>query len=116
MSISSTPPAGNDSRVSSLFNRELQRLAEKFADADAQLWRARVRGDKGELEAAEDERQKANGDFFAATQEMADLFLLLLRQCLALRKDALRLYLADALSDDFAELADAIVAIKRGVS
>jgi hypothetical protein len=80
-----------------------------FAAADERLKRAATIEDRSQ---AEEERHEAMGDLFAAKQELADLFILLLRHAAEHRPTALRIYLADLLREDFGSLAQAIAQVE----
>jgi uncharacterized damage-inducible protein DinB len=92
-------PAADQVTPASLLRAELHRLAEAFAAADRAAWRARVFLDRGD-ERAEGERLEALGQFEAASRQLADLLLLLLRHALRHRAGALRGLLHDALLDE----------------
>ena len=110
----STPTAADIERTSSGLRADLLAIAGKFHRADKQAWRARVLGEQGKLAEAEDARMDANGEYYAASWDLADLLLLLLRHALMHRRDILRQYLADALAPELTELAEAIVRAERG--
>jgi hypothetical protein len=92
---------------------ELLQIAERFATADQRMHRAAVRGDQGDREAAAWERSEARGDYQAASRDLADLLLLLVRHALEHRPDALRLYLRELLADAIADAVAAAVDATR---
>jgi hypothetical protein len=86
----------------------LAEIAERYAAAERREWQARVQGDAGDLAAAELERQEAQGDYHAASLELADLLLLLLRHAIRQRPDALRDLLLRVLTDPVTDIALAV--------
>jgi hypothetical protein len=89
----------------SIFREELGRLRALYEEADRLARSAATAADRAQ---AEDLRLEADASFWAASMELADLFLLLLRHCIDHRKDVLRAYLIRVLGEDFQELADQI--------
>jgi hypothetical protein len=85
------------SSLRSIVRQEIDDIAERFAAADRRMMTAATVADR---EQAEAERREANGDFWAAGEDLADLLLLLLRYALSHREDALRLYLVEALRSE----------------
>lgn len=76
----------------SLVRADLERITDRFDSADRRAKRVATILDR---EAAEDERREAAADFWAAEEELVDLFLMLLRLSVKHQPDALRLYLAE---------------------
>jgi hypothetical protein len=103
--VPSPPPPGNHPPRRSVFREELDRLRGLYESADRKAKSAATAADRA---LAEDLRREADASFWAASAELGDLFLLLLRHCLDHRKDALRAYLMQVLGDDFRDLADAV--------
>jgi hypothetical protein len=90
---------------------EVLAIAERFEAADKAHRLARTDPDR---ELAEAKRRDANGQFWAAAEQLADLHLLMLRQALAHRADALRQYLAELLRPELEPLAEALARLERG--
>jgi hypothetical protein len=90
--------AGGLGRAAAGLRADLLRIAAGCAEAEGRAWRAAVAGDAGQLEAAEAERQEAAGLFWAVSQDLADLLLLLLRKAAEHRGGALCLYGLDLLA------------------
>jgi hypothetical protein len=96
----------------SLLRADLQRLAEKFHAAGDAAHRAAVALDLGARNDAEDLRLDLQGEYHAATNELADLLLMLLRHALDHRPEALTLYLAEALRPELEPLAEAVAGLE----
>ena len=94
----------------SLIRAELARLGEQFESADRRAKRATTIADR---ELAEADRQDAQGEFFAAGQELADLLLLLLRYGLRHRREALCSYLVEAMRDELEPIAETIARLEN---
>jgi hypothetical protein len=90
----------------SLIRAELEQIANQYEAADRRAKRAATIPVR---EAAEDERREAEGDFWAAGEQLADLFLLMIRHCKQYRPDILQLYLAELLRPELEPLAQAII-------
>jgi hypothetical protein len=88
---------------------ELCCIGGRFEAADRRAKQAATLADR---EQAEEEARAAEGDYWAAEMELADLVLLLLRQATAHRRDALRMYLLEILGDEIVEIA---VAAAKGM-
>ena len=91
---------------------ELGHIADRFEQADARARKAQTIED---YEAAEAERREANGDFWAAESDLAELGLMLLRLALKHNPEAVRLYLAEALRPELETLAAAIAKMEGRV-
>jgi hypothetical protein len=90
---------------------ELAGILERFAAADERLRRSATIADR---EAAEAARREAVGEHYGVTRDVADLFLLLLRQALQHRAEALRNYLVKLLAPELDPMAEAIYRLERG--
>src|SRR5262249_7767905 len=75
--------------------RELAAILERLDAADKKLHRAVVLGQTADREAAEAERREAMGEYWAAKEALAKLFMLLLRQAKEHYLEALRLHLIE---------------------
>jgi len=89
----------------SLFREELGRLRAMYEHADRLARTAETAADRT---LAEDLRREAEASFWAASAELGDLLLLMLRHAIEHRRDTVRAYLMLVLGDDFQELGDAI--------
>jgi hypothetical protein len=88
---------------------DLAKIGERFAAADSRAKRAARIPDR---EAAEAERREAEGEFWAAGLDLADLLLLLLRYALQHRPDALRMYLAEALRSELEPIVESLAKLE----
>ncbi len=95
----------------SFLRAEVAKLLQDFDVADRRAKRATT---LPEREAAEAERRAAAGDFWTAGQQLAELFLLLLRYAKRHQPEAVRVYLVDLLQPELNELAEAIATRRRG--
>lgn len=95
----------------SLLRHELTRLALRAHAAEERAQHAAVMYDQQDP-AAEQERLEAAGEHHALRQDLADLFLLLLRVTAEERPEQLRLHLADLLEPTLEPLADAIASLE----
>jgi hypothetical protein len=93
----------------SLVRGEIAAITERFEAADRRAKRAATLADR---EQAEAERREANGDFWAAGEDLADLLLLLVRYAITHRPEALRAYLADVLRPELEPILDAVVKLE----
>jgi hypothetical protein len=101
-----TPPTPRIQRsLRSAVRLEIADIADRFAAADLRMKTAATFADR---EQAEAERREANGDFWAAEEDLADLLLLLLRYTLVHRPDALRFYLTEALRPELEAIIEII--------
>lgn len=76
------PPSAREPHLCdrpSLLRNEIATIAERFGSADKQL---KAAADGTEREEAERERMEAAGEFWAASNDLAQLFLLMLRHAL----------------------------------
>lgn len=108
LSIRLHPPASNGS-TSSLLCAELGRIADRF-DAAERL--ARHSRSQIEREAAEAARLDALGEHWAASMDLADLLLLLVRKAMQHRPDALRTYLVDLLRPELEPISEALIRLE----
>jgi hypothetical protein len=98
--------------VRSLIRAELDRITERFDAADRRAKRATTIEDR---EAAEAERQDAAAEFWAASADLADLFLLLFRHATKHQPDALRAYIVALLRPELDPIAQAIANLEGRV-
>ncbi len=89
----------------SLLREDLRAIVQRFAEADRRAHEAAVSEKAGEREQAEAERREAEGDFWAAGRDVAELFLFLLRFASEYHPDALRVYLVGVLRPELEALA-----------
>jgi hypothetical protein len=89
----------------------LEAITRRFEAADRRARRAATISDR---EVAESERREAAGAFWAVGEDLADLFLLLLRYACRHRPEALAAYLADVLDQEIGPLAEAVARLERG--
>jgi hypothetical protein len=108
----SSPPTLAD-LVCPLLSRDLTRLAERFALAERQARQAAVLGERGQRDAAEAERDTAAAAYFELGAAAGELLLFLLRQAQQYQRDALRLYLADALREELDEIREAVARLEN---
>jgi hypothetical protein len=95
--------------TSSPIRAEIAQIVERFAEADRRAKRAVAIPDR---HAAEDERREAAGEYWGAGNDLAQLFLLLIRYALQHEPDALRLYLVEAIRPELKALAEAITRLE----
>ncbi len=88
---------------------DLEAITKRFEAADRRAKQAVSLLDR---EAAEAQRREAEGDFWAAGMQVADLFLLLLRYGIRHRPEALRLYLAELLRPELAPIVEALARLE----
>jgi hypothetical protein len=99
-------PEGRSSEpVRSLLGREVLRIGEAFEAADLLYQTSHDPADK---ELGEELRRRATAEFWSCGEQMADLFLTLLRYCLAHRPEALRRYLMDVLGPELTPMMKAV--------
>ena len=94
----------------SAVRRDLAAITERFEEGTRRLWQARTTEDREQAEAI---RRDAEGLFFSAREQLADLFLLMLRCCVELRGEALRMYLTESLAPELDAIAN-VVANQEG--
>jgi hypothetical protein len=102
-------PTPAEVRRESLVRADLARIADRFEQADRRARRAQT---IAAYEQAEAERRDAEGEFWAAGSDLADLLLLLLRYALHHEPDALRLYLAEVLRPELEPLAETLARLE----
>lgn len=105
--MTTTPQSDNAPR--SLLRVDLIAIAERFDRADQLARRAQTQADR---EAAEALRRDAAGQLWASQLDLADLFLLLLRQALQHRRAALASYLTEALQDELEPIAATVARLE----
>lgn len=93
----------------SLLRADLERITDRFEQADRRLHRSQTIEDYA---AAEEERRDIAGEFWAAENELAHLLLLLLRVTLKHEPDALRLYLAEALRAELEPITESLARLE----
>jgi hypothetical protein len=94
--------------VSTGLHEELSAIAERFRTAEQKLRRARAFKNAGQHDDAVAEEWEALGDFHAAGEAAADLFLLLLRLALEHRPEAVHLHLADVIRAEVRPVATGV--------
>jgi hypothetical protein len=83
----------------------LAQIADRFKQADCRKRRSQT---LEECADAEDERREIAGEFWAAENELAHLYLLLKRVALLHEPDAVSLYAAEALRPELQPIVEAL--------
>jgi hypothetical protein len=92
---------------------ELGSIADRYEAAREAERRAATIEDR---ELAEEARRDAVGQYWAASRDLAELPLLLLRHALQSRSEELAMYLAEALRPELTPLAEAIAVLERRIA
>jgi hypothetical protein len=102
--------------VRSLVRQEIQRIAERFEQAERRVKEVRrIAATKPDEETCKDalaELDDALGEFRASGEELADLLLLGFRYARDYRPDALRQIMVDALRPELEAITDALARLE----
>jgi hypothetical protein len=109
--LTASSGGGKDGRPPrrSIFREELGRLRALYEEADRLAKSGESAADRAR---GEDLRREADATLWAASMELADLFLLIQRHAIDHRRDTVRAYLMLVLGPDFQELADQIALVE----
>ena len=98
----------DNAEMKSVVRAEIARITARFEAADKRMHAAQVVSKPEEARAANAEKEEAAGDFWAAAEGLADLFLLMLRYAAEHRPEQLSQALAGGMRAELNGFAEAI--------